>query len=60
MDTSWKHHRNFWFSAVIVGLSLKVSTTNIFHSTTRAAKRAQEVGPAVRGRGARAEGSGLP
>jgi|GEM_PF-4253071 len=59
MDTSWKHHGNFWFTAVIVRLSLKMSSTNIFDSTTRAAKRAREVGPAVRVRRAKAEGSGL-
>jgi hypothetical protein len=41
-------------------LSLKMGTTNIFHSTTRAAKRAQEVGPAVRGRRVKTEESGLP
>jgi hypothetical protein len=30
---------------------LQLNATNIFHSTTRAAKRDREVGPAVRGRG---------
>ena len=78
MDTSWKHHGNFWFTAVIARLILKMSyrqsaekpggeferlqlnATNIFHSTTRAGKRAREVGPAVRGRRAKAEQSGLP
>ncbi len=25
MDTSWKHHGNFWFTAVIARLSLKMS-----------------------------------
>src|SRR5208283_6207478 len=38
MDTSWKHHGNFWFTAVIARLTLKMSTTSIFHSTTRAVK----------------------
>ena len=60
MDTSWKHHGNFWFTAAIAGSSLKMSfrlsaekpggeferlqlnATNIFHSTTRAAKRDRE------------------
>ena len=39
---------------------LQLNVTNIFHSTMRAAKRAGEVGPAVRGRRAKAEESGLP
>ena len=59
MDTSWKHHGNFWFTAVIARLSLKMRTINILHSTTRAAKRDREVRPAVRGRRAKAEESGL-
>ena len=60
METSWKHHRNFWLTAVIARLSLKMRTINILHSTTRAAKRDREVRPAVRGRRAKAEESGLP
>src|SRR5208283_4317156 len=77
MDTSWKHHGNFWFTAVVARLSLTMSdrqsaekpggeferlqlnVTNIFHSTARAAKRDREVRPAVRGRRAKAEESGL-
>ncbi len=39
---------------------LKMRTRNIFHSTTRVAKRDREVLPAVRGRRAKAEEDGLP
>jgi hypothetical protein len=59
METFWKHHRNFLLAAVMAGLSLKVSTTNSFHSTT--SRETVSGSPAVsRGRRAKSEGSGLP
>jgi hypothetical protein len=34
METSWKHYGNFLLTAVMARLSLKISATNTFHSTT--------------------------